>query len=277
MGVMTERPKHTGTRTTRADDFDTAFRTHSPATEGTELALDSKTIEVLKTFEKINQGLVVGPGNVLRTSAPRGTTVAARVTVPVTFLVPFSVWDLSRFLIALDTFQKPKLTFLNKGQVGISDVDATEAGLMLRYPLTTPDCIDTLDEDPAVEPTLVFSLSGDRLKMFVDLGKRLDLPHLVLRGDGSQLLLTAADASKPEGIQVGGEMTVGKSDKRFRLVWAAEDWRKVLTDDYKVGIAIFPSGNGGVAHLVSLDGNAHFWLLTRTVNDSHFGGGRKVK
>jgi hypothetical protein len=111
--------------------------------------------------------------------------------------------------------------------------------------------------------------------LFIELGRKLNLPHLILRGDGTQLILTAADASQPEGMQVGGEMAIGKSDKQFRLIWAAEDWRKVLHDDYKVGIAFAPSGNEGIAHFISTNGNAHFWLFTRTVSDSHFGTRRR--
>jgi hypothetical protein len=251
----------------------------------TEVALDSRTIDVFKTFATINQGLVVEPGNVSRTSTARGTTMAARVTVPVSFPAPFAVWDLNRFLVALDTFKRPRLMFLNKGQVGIREdkgladvigITDEKPGLTLRYPLAKPEYIDPFHEFSTVEPTLAFSLSGERLRLFIELGRKLNLPHLILSGDGSQLLLTAADASKPEGIQVGGEMAIGKTDKQFRLIWAAEDWRKVLHDDYKVGIAFAPSGNEGFAHFVSTDGNAHFWLLTRTVGDKIFEG-RKAK
>jgi hypothetical protein len=113
----------------------------------TEVALDPTTIDVINKFAMINQGLVVEPGNVLQTSAVRGAPMAARVTVPVSFPVPFAVWDLNRFLVALDTFKRPRLMFLNQGQVGIREdqgltdkvgIPDVGGGLMLRYPLAKP-------------------------------------------------------------------------------------------------------------------------------------------
>jgi hypothetical protein len=194
----------------------------------TELALDPRTLEVLKSFSRINEGIVIEAGNVLKTVAPRGGTLSARVVVPQTFPVALAVYDLKRFLAALATFEHPKLTFVNGAQVEISDAEATDAGLVLHYPLCRPEFVYTPKERVKVDPAFIFPMSKDRLKLFADLGGNLNLPHLVLTGDGTTVYLSAADAAKPDSIQVGGRMPVGASERTFRLVFAAEDWRKVL-------------------------------------------------
>jgi hypothetical protein len=249
------------------------------------LALDPRTLEVIKSFSRINEGLAIQPGNVLTTVAPRGGTLSARVVVPVTFPVSWAVYDVKRFLAALATFERPKLTFVDGAQVEIRGVDAAEAGLVLHYPLCRPEFIYTPKEKKNVDLAFIFPMSRDRLKLFADLGGNLHLPHLVLTADGTTVYLSAADAAKPDSIQVGGQMPVGTSTRTFRLVFTAEDWHKVLwtssipasdsksfdAASYRVGVGIY--GENGIAHLVSEDeGKAQYWIGTRIVDDSKFGG-----
>jgi hypothetical protein len=273
----------------RAEREDQRRQYMTEASAPATLALDPRTLEVIKSFSRINEGLAIQPGNVLTTVAPRGGTLSARVVVPVTFPVSWAVYDVKRFLAALATFERPKLTFVDGAQVEIRGVDAAEAGLVLHYPLCRPEFIYTPKEKKNVDPAFIFPMSRDRLKLFADLGGNLHLPHLVLTGDGTTVYLSAADAAKPDSVQVGGRMPVGTSTRTFRLVFAADDWRKVLwtssipTRDgksfdaasYRVGVGIY--GEGGIAHLVSEDeGKAQYFIGSRLVDDARFGG-RKVK
>jgi hypothetical protein len=254
----------------------------------TELTLDARTLEVMKSFAGINSGLYVQPGNVLTTIAPRGGPVLARVVVPAVFPVAFCVYDLQRFLAALGLFDKPHITFFD-GQVEIRDAEATEAGLVMRYPLTRPNCIDYPQEKVQVNPTVFFSISRDRLRLFAGIGRDMDLPHLILSGSNGAVLLSAADASKPEESKVGGRMPMAETNEVFRLVFAADDWRKILWTSsvptkndkgfepasYRVGLGIFGSTNG-IAHFVSEDeGKGQYWIGTRIVGDARFGGRKK--
>jgi hypothetical protein len=250
----------------------------------TELALDARTLEVLKSFADINSGLYVQPGNVLTTITPRNGSVMARVVVPAVFPVAFAVYGLPRFLGSLALFDKPHITFFD-GQVEIRDEEATEAGLVLRYPLTNPNCIDYPQEKVETNPTVFFSISRARLKLFADIGRNMDLPHLILSGSNGCVFFSAVDASKPQEAKVGGRMPMGETQEVFRLIFAADDWRKILwtssipTKDgkgfepaaYRVGLDL-----DGIAHFVSLDdAKSQYWIGTRIVEDARFG--RKVR
>jgi hypothetical protein len=249
-----------------------------------ELTLDTRTLEVMKSFADINSGLYVQPGSILTTVTPRAGSVMARVVVPATFPVAFAVYDLQRFLGSLALFDKPHITFFD-GQVEIRDEEATEAGLTIRYPLTNPNCIDFPQEKVQVDPTVFFSISRDRLKLFANIGRQMDLPHLILSGSNGCVFLSALDASNPEEAKVGGRMPMGETQEVFRLVFAAEDWRKILWTSsiptkenkgfepaaYRVGLDL-----DGIAHFVSEDeGKSQYWIGTRVVEDARFG--RKVR
>jgi hypothetical protein len=137
----------------------------------------------------------------------------------------FAIWNLGRFLAALEMFPKPKLISDGNGQMEIRDVESTGGGLVLRYPLTDRDCVDPVRE-PHIDPSVVFPLSKERLKLFLNLTRQLDVPHLVLTGDGTSIFLGAYHADKR--FEVSGRMPVGKSKLSFRVVFAVEDWRLLL-------------------------------------------------
>jgi hypothetical protein len=228
-----------------------------------ELLLADGTIDVLRNFAAINDGIVIEAGNVLRTVHPR-VSLAARVKIPQAIPDSFAIWDLKRFLAALEIFSKPKLIF-DGSRIEIREVDGEASALALHYPMTRRDCVRTLEKEPNADPTFVLPLPKDRLKLFIDLGARLNLPHLVLTGNGTSIVLRATDVANL--AQVGAELPIGKSNREFQVVFAAEDWCKVLQGvDYHVGIAL--RDDGAVAHFIGGEGDVHYWMVSRTVHST---------
>jgi hypothetical protein len=73
-----------------------------------ELILEKGTVEVLRNFAAISSGIAIDPGNVLRVIHPRKHLIA-RVRIPQAITMSFAIWNLGRFLAALEMFPKPKL------------------------------------------------------------------------------------------------------------------------------------------------------------------------
>jgi hypothetical protein len=166
-----------------------------------ELILQSRTLEVLKNFATINGGIIISPGNILKTAMPKGGFIMARVVVPQEFPTQFAIWDLKRFLAALAMFKKPKLVFINSAHMEICDEEATDAGLVLRYPVADPRCIDMMTEEPQnIEPDVTFRWSPELRDMFGELVVNLKLPHLILSGDGEKIYLAATDDEDERGL-----------------------------------------------------------------------------
>jgi hypothetical protein len=226
-----------------------------------ELILEKRTVEVLRNFAAINSGIAIDPGNVLRVIHPRKHLVA-RVRIPQEITMSFAIWDLGRFLAALEMFPKPKLILDGNGQMEIRDVESTDGGLVLRYPLTNRDCVDPVRE-PHIDPSVVFPLSKERLKLFLNLTRQLDVPHLVLTGDGTSITLGAADVNKGSS-EVSGSMPVGNSRLSFRVVFAVEDWRLLLDEDYHVGIAL-RDADSALGYFIGANGKVHYWIASRLI------------
>ncbi len=74
--------------------------------------LSSKTLQVLKNFVTINQGLTIKPGSKLRTVSTQ-KNIFAEVDIPDTFDTGFSIYDLSEFLSAYNLLKDPELEFMD--------------------------------------------------------------------------------------------------------------------------------------------------------------------
>ena len=75
--------------------------------------LSKQTIEVLKNFATINQGVVFKEGNVLRTMSVM-RNIFARAVVADTFPKEFCVYDLPEFLSTMSLFDTPTFKFEEK-------------------------------------------------------------------------------------------------------------------------------------------------------------------
>lgn len=74
------------------------------------MKLNERTIEVLKNFATINQGLVFKPGSTLRTMNVKNN-VFASATIPDVFAKEFAVYDLNEFLSTFSLFSNPDISF----------------------------------------------------------------------------------------------------------------------------------------------------------------------
>jgi hypothetical protein len=239
-----------------------------------ELILRPRTIDVHRNYALINQSIIIKPGSILGTAMPKGGSIMARVKVPQEFPTKFAIYDLKRFLAALAMFQKPKLTFLNTAHMEIRDEEATEFGLVVRYPLADPRCLDVMTEEPPnIEPDVIFKWTPELRDLFSDLVVNLKLPHFILSGDGEKVHLAATDQEDESNVR--GRMPVGKTDKVFRKVWAAGDWMRLLWTSSEIGKdgKFFPASYRvgvmlrGLAQFVSEDeGKAQYWIASRFVS-----------
>jgi hypothetical protein len=85
------------------------------------MKLSQQTIAILNNFTKINRGLSIRPGNVLKT---KSTAVYAEATVAEHFPSEAAFQDLPTFLSKLALFRDPVLDFA-PGNVRITEGDGT--------------------------------------------------------------------------------------------------------------------------------------------------------
>lgn len=77
------------------------------------MKLNTRTVEILKNFATINQGLIFKPGSTLRTMNVKNNVFATAV-VPDVFAKEFAVYDLNELLSTFSLFSDPDVSFTDE-------------------------------------------------------------------------------------------------------------------------------------------------------------------
>lgn len=92
------------------------------------MKLSKETISLLKNFAQINTNLYIDKGNVVRTVAP-SKHILAKATLSDVFPKSFGIFDMSKFISAINLFQDAELDFTSDNYVTIEN----STGSKLRY------------------------------------------------------------------------------------------------------------------------------------------------
>lgn len=209
------------------------------------MKIDTNTVNVLKNFAKINPSILVQEGNVIKTISP-GKTIMAKATVPTSFERKFAIYNLDRFLSAVSLFANPELSF------GDQAVTIAEDQRVTKYTYADESTITKAPEKEINLPSIdaSFRLTNTALKEVEKALGVLGLPEIVVTGDGSKVLLQAADSKNAGGDVYSVE--VGTTDKTFKAVFKSENI-KILPGDYDVNIC-----SRGISHFKGTD--VEYWI-----------------
>lgn len=212
------------------------------------MKIDNETIEILKNFSQINNQIYVKSGNVIR-SMEKGKTILAESKLPFTFDVDFAIYDLNKFMVALNLFKSPELTF-EKKFVRISDDNKN-----LDYYYANPETLDdaTVKALKDISETDIMDeidINYDTLINVKNVSNTLDLDCLMIEADGQTISFNLYN-EKNRSAGAFKEV-VGKTDKTYKIS-ANKIKHKMFKDDYK--LIIFDSG------IVKLIGNkVTYWI-----------------
>jgi hypothetical protein len=228
------------------------------------LKLEPRTVEVLRSFAKINPGIVIRPGNVIRT-INYGRTVFGKVVVPQTFDREIAIADLSR---VFSVFHASSTITIEGERLAIRDAST---GGTFSFPLTKPENITAAP--PANEPRFPsdvdtrFDLPQDKLQVIQKLAKkhRVGFSLVIVTGAGGKVMLTATSLhharrqDPPE--QAAFEFCIGETDQEFRVILPMENLQTLMPGDYSVKVSYRVSAGGrlnGVPHFVAPD--MDYWM-----------------
>jgi hypothetical protein len=202
------------------------------------MKIDVETINVLKNFSKINAGIIIPAGNVIKTLS-RLETVKGIATVPTHFPRKFAIYNLDRFIGVLSLFNDPDLEFTDTSVI-ISD---NNRNINYMYADESTLEFDKVNKEIKIPDNYCkFTLTND---IFKDLDKAagvLSVPDIVIKGDGNNLYLQAADVQNPSSDRYS--INIGNTDKVFSAVYKIENF-KFLPKTYDVQIS-----SAGITHYV---------------------------
>ena len=209
------------------------------------MKIDTNTINVLKNFAKVNPSIVFPEGNVLKTISP-SKTIMAKSEVTTHFEKRFAIYNLDRFLSTLSLFNDPELTFKDKF-VEISDINKK-----IRYTYAEEATITKAPDKEINLPSIdvTFTLSNENLKDVEKGAGVLQLPEIIVVGDGSTISLQAADSKNPTSDVFSIE--IGSTDKVFKAIFKSENI-KIIPGEYTVSISA-----RGISHFVGKE--AEYWI-----------------
>jgi|688.fasta_scaffold45994_6 hypothetical protein len=218
------------------------------------MKIDVDTVNVLKNFSKINSSIVVQEGNVLKTISPT-KTIMAKANVKTDFPKRFAIYELDRFLATLSTFTDPELDFKNR------HVDVKDNRRVTNYLYADESTVIKAPENEISLPTVdvKFTLINDDLKTIEKSSGILNLPDIVITGDGKNIYIQAADTKVSSGTT--DSIEIGLTDKTFRAIFKAENINKIIPGDYDVSISskgISRFVGNGVEYYIAVEATSTF-------------------
>lgn len=193
------------------------------------MKIDSNTISILKNFAKINPSIMIKEGNTLKTVSST-KTIVGKANVTTVFDKAFAIYNVDRFLSTLSLFSDPELTFHEK-YVTISDNKKK-----LNYTYADESTITKAPEKDIVLPSedVNVKITNDEMKNVEKALSVLQLPEIVISGDGSKVYLQAVDSKNPSGDIYSVE--IDDTNKTFKAIFKSENI-KILPEDYEVSIS----------------------------------------
>jgi len=210
------------------------------------MKISAQTIKLLQNFSVINQGIVINPGNILRTCTPQ-RNILAEVEISETFEHTFGVYDLKKFLALLSMVKEPDVA-IDETTIKVGD---GKSSVSMRH--TNTKLIVSPPDKKIVAPYFItFDLSEGDLKWIFNTSSILGTNHVVFQGSGGNLSIESMDVT---GKNVdSGSLFLGATEHNFRAVLLVERL-KLLAGSYKVSIS-----NKGVVQFANKSVNLKYWV-----------------
>jgi hypothetical protein len=225
------------------------------------MKLSKDTLSILKNFANINDGLMFRQGNVLRTCDAQ-KQILAETTISETVPNDFGVYDLNRFLSALDL----------EGENSTLEFDASTKSVVVSaasgrsktfYRICDATNIKNAPDKAVNMPTpdVTFQLTQEDLEHIVKASGRLATPHVAIKSDGSKIFLHALD-NKNTSTHTN-ELEIGNGNgKRYAMLFKTENL-KMIPGTYDVSISF-----KGIASFKNTTKQIQYWIATEIGSSS---------
>ena len=216
-----------------------------------------ETVEVLRNFATINPSISVKEGSVIRTISEQ-KNILAQATVAERFPENFAVYELNTLLGFVSLFDDPDIEF-NASHLNIQDNHSRKGN----FTYTDPSMITIPPEKniDVSEAEVSFELSESDYKDVVRAAHQLQLPEVVVTGDGEKITLVASDVKNSTSNVFSCE--VGETTNTFKMIFRTENLR-FMNGDYDVHIS-----SKGVGYFKNKSQELEYWVATEA--DSTYG------
>jgi hypothetical protein len=195
------------------------------------VALSQTTLNILKNFATINNGIIIKKGNTLRTIS-NAENILAAANVEESFPQTFAIYDLNQFLAGLSLFDNPSLVFDNADYVTIKDGRSR-----VKYYFSDPEITLKTAPDKSVKypgSDIQFTLSAANIAAIQKATGIYKLPDLNISSD-EEIILSVRD-NEVSTSNTYDIIVPGTFEGTHSLDLKVENIR-LLQGDYQVGVS----------------------------------------
>lgn len=195
------------------------------------VALSQTTLNILKNFATINNGIIIKKGNTLRTIS-NAENILAAANVEESFPQTFAIYDLNQFLAGLSLFDNPSLVFDNADYVTIKDGRSR-----VKYYFSDPEITLKTAPDKSVKypgSDIQFTLSAANIAAIQKATGIYKLPDLNISSD-EEIVLSVRD-NEVSTSNTYDIIVPGTFEGTHSLDLKVENIR-LLQGDYVVGVS----------------------------------------
>ena len=154
------------------------------------MKLTNETLEILKNFSIINNGIQFKKGKVIKTISP-AKNVLARAELKDEFSQDFCVYDLGSFLNVQSVHKDADISFKDKNIIFESGRSITQ------YRMAEPTTIQIPPEKNISlgDPDCSFSLSKEDYELALKVSSILSSPNVAFNSDGKSIKIVCYDSN----------------------------------------------------------------------------------
>jgi len=211
------------------------------------MKISEKTVEILKNFATVNPSMAFKVGNKIRTVSEQ-KNILAQAIVPEDFPKDFAIYELNQFLGLASLFDDAEFDFKD------NNVTLSEGSTKSRYTYTDASMVTAPPEKNIELPSeeITFVMKKDVFARVANAANQLQLPEVVVRGDGTTVKLVATDVKNPTSNEFA--VDVSTDSAVFDFVFKVENF-KMIAGDYTVTIS-----SKGIANFKGEI--AQYWIAT---------------
>lgn len=227
------------------------------------MKLSTNTMNILKNFAGINEGIYVKPGNVIETISKQ-KNILAKAELTDTFDSDFGIHDLNNFLgtLTLTRDVQPEIeieekNIIIKGLDGRSNTKYRKANK--ETILVPPEKSISMDS-----AEIKFPLDAEDFEWISKVASALGSPNIAFVSDGESVTIETFDAKDDASHVNSTKLNVKGQGSKYRMVFATENLRFV-PGAYQVTIA-----SKGIGHFKNTTTAVEYWVTTE--NGSKYEG-----
>lgn len=218
------------------------------------MKFSNETIDVLKNFASINQGILFRKGKTLRTVSV-GKNVMAEATIQEDIPEEFGIYDLNNFLSVINLYKDGSDIQFQEKNVVISGYNGRSK---IKYRFCSPQAIVVASDKPIAvpDPEITFEFKAEDYEWIMKSATVLGCSHLAIESDGEKIFVKSFDPADDAISTDTLDLETKESGKKYKMIFKLENI-KLIPGSYTVQIS-----SKGIAHFKNKTADIQYWIAT---------------